>query len=251
MRNWLLPGLLLISACVRPELPPMTLPAADALLRDLQNRQGVYRSLDAEAKIGITVEGRFFSSQQFILLERPDRLRTDVLSAFGQLLLQLAVDRDQLRVFNNTKVPGIYYQGAASDDNLARFTRLPVRFREMVRLLLYDLPLVSARELQVSSHPDGVQLTILGDGRHQEVVFDRLLRPLASRYFQNRDLQLEVIYKNFAEQDGFPRSIHLELPRHDTSASLRFSQLRTNIDIPAERFVINPPGNAIREDLPD
>lgn len=248
MKLRLLLVLLLLSACARPE-QPMPLPEADTLLLSLTQGQDVFDSLDGEAKVAIEAEGRFFSSQQFILLEKPHRMRTDVLSSFGQLLLQLAVDRDQLQVFNNTKVPGIYYHGAASYENLYRFTRLPLRFREVVRLLLYDPPVLSGAVLQVSPHKDGVQLSLDAAGQKQEVVFDRQFRVVECRYFRQGVLQLQVFYEKFAEQDGFPQKIRLEVPQRETSASVRFSQVQTNIAIAAERFVIEPPANAVLESL--
>lgn len=251
MRLWLLPAVLLLAACVAPGPPPMPLPEADVLLSKLQQQSGAVRSLDGEAKVAVDVAGRFFSSQQFILLARPDRLRTDVLSSFGQVLLQLAVDGEQLRVFNNTKVPGIFYQGRASDGNLARFTRLPAHFRDLVRMFLYDPPLLSGDQLAISQHDGGARLTIVSGERHQEIVVDRQWRLIESRYYRQKEQLLGVAYADFDEESGFPRKIRLNLPRDETTASVRFSMVRTNPDIPAERFVIEPPANARLEILPD
>lgn len=228
----------------------MPLPPAEGLLQRLSQGIDAYQSLDGEAKVAVSVDGKFFSSQQFLLLEKPDRFRTDVLSTFGQLILQLAVDRDDLKVFLNTEVPGKFYQGAASDENLTHFTRLPVRFKDMVRLLLYDLPLISYQELQVGLHDRGVKLEVSGEQGRQEVVFDRQLRPVESRYFQQDILQLSVTYEKFSERDGFPLKIRIEIPQQKTSASVRFSQARSNIQIPAERFVLERPAKALLEQLP-
>lgn len=250
MRIWFLLSLLLLAACARPELPPMPLPEAGDLLQRLAQGRDAYRTLDGEARVAMKIEGKFYSSQQFLLLEKPDRLRADVLTPFGQLILQLAVNNNELSAFNNTKVPGTFYLGDASDDNLARFTRLPLRFSEMMRLFLYDPPLIGREEVRVSSHQRGALLEIIGRDRRQEIVFDRQLRPVESSYYRHGAVWLKVGYDEFSELDGFPKKIRLELPQGGTSASVRFSQVKTNMPIPAERFVIEQPANATLQRLP-
>ena len=250
MREIVLLFLLLVSACARPDRVPLPLPSEGELLQRLSLVSNAYHSLDGEAKIGVTVDGKYVSSQQFLLLEKPNRFRTDVLSTFGQLILQLAVNRDDLNVFLNTTVPGTFYQGIASDENLMRFTRLPVQFEELVRLLLYDLPQISAQKTQAGLHELGAQLELFGDERRQVIVFDRALRPIESRYYQQGVLWLRVVYDKFSDRDGYPQKILIELPEQKTSAAIRFSHIRTNTTIPAERFVIHPPTNALVENLP-
>jgi outer membrane lipoprotein-sorting protein len=242
--------LLLVGGCARPIAPTLPLPAAEDLLRRLALGGETYRTLDAEARVGVSVAGKYVSTQQFLLLEKPDRFRTDVLSSFGQLILQLAVDRDDLSVFLNTEVPGRFYRGAASDDNLQRFTRLPVRFRDLVRLLLYDPPRIAGENLQVSRHEQGVRLEISAAQRRQEIIFDRTLRPVECRYYRQDDLWLRAVYEKFSAQDGFPQKIRIEVPGQNTSATVHFSQVRTNTQLPAQRFVVQPPANALRESLP-
>lgn len=251
MRIYLLLLCVLLSACARPDIAPMPLPAGDDLVQILRQGEDRFQSLDGEAKVGVTVDGKYFSSQQFMLLEKPDRFRTDVLSTFGQLLMQMAVDRDDLSVLLNTEVPGRFYRGAASDNNLARFTRLPVSFKDLMRLLLYNPPRISSQDLTVSSHELGVQLQLLREQGRQDIVFDRQLRPVESRYYRQNTLWLRVEYEKFSEQDGFPLKIRIEMPEQETSASVRFSQVLLNAHIPAERFIVEPPANALLEDLPN
>ncbi len=117
----------LLTACAgpRPQLP--SVPAAEVLLRKLEETGQRWQQLDAAAEVGFKRNGKSLSSRQFMLLEKPDRLRVDVLSFFGQPVLQLTVDQGELQVFLGTTTPGQYYRGPASDEVLARFTRLPLR----------------------------------------------------------------------------------------------------------------------------
>lgn len=228
----------------------MPLPAVDVLFQKLSQAADTYRTLDGEAKVAVTADGKFFSSQQFLLVEKPDRFRTDVLSPFGQLVLQLAVDRSDLNVFLNTTVPGRFFQGAASDDNLVHFTRVPVHFKDMVRFFLYDPPLIPKLKSEVKAHKEGVQLVLIGDQQRQELVFDRQLHLVSSSYYRQDQLWLRAVYNKISERDGFPRRIKLEVPDRKTEVSVRFAELKTNATIPGERFVLNPPANVTLEILP-
>ncbi|PLX89866.1 MAG: hypothetical protein C0619_10395 [Desulfuromonas sp.] len=251
MKKGLLVLLLLMVGCARPDSALRPLPAAEQLLEGFTRTQGLYRSLDGEAKVGVTVAGKFFSSQQFLLLERPDRLRIDALSSFGQLLLQLAVNRNEMMVFLNTTVPGRYYRGPASDENLWRFTRLPIGLKQMLELLLYDPPLIAGLDTRVEPHPQGAQLSVVGGVQRQEIVFDRHLRPVAIRYYDRDQLSLQVEYEKISEISGFPSRVRIEIPEQKTSVSVRFSEVRTNVPIPAERFSFAQPANSTLENLPD
>ncbi|MDT8419582.1 MAG: DUF4292 domain-containing protein [Desulfuromonadales bacterium] len=251
MKQGLLILLLLMAGCARPDSALRPLPTASELLESFARTQGLYRSLDGEARVGVTVADKFFSSQQFLLVDRPDRLRIDALSSFGQLLLQLAVDRDEMMVFLNTTVPGRYYRGAASDANLWRFTRLPIGLEQMLELLLYDPPLIASAALRVAHHPQGALLSLDGGSQRQEIVFDRRWRPVFISYFDRDQLSLQVGYEKFSEVSGFPSRIRIEIPGQKTSASVRFSEVRTNVAIPAERFSFVQPANTTLENLPE
>jgi len=247
---WLL-VVLIAGGCARPDLPPIPLPDVEDLVQRITAGSVTYQSLDAEAKVGIRVADKYISTRQFLLLDKPDRLRSDVLTTFGQLALQLAVDQDDLRVFLNTTVPGKYYQGPASNENLLRFTRLPVSFEDLVRLLLYDLPMISGQKIQVKTHERGAQLVISSKTERQVIVFDRQLRPVESRYFRDQSLWLQVNYDDFSDEVGFPQKVQLELPEQKTRASIKYSETRLNVEIPAERFIVKQPAGAELVRLPD
>lgn len=174
MTRWvLLMVLVLFSGCVRgPEREWQTLPTEEMLLARIVENAGRYHSLDAAASVGLTVRGRYFPTQQFLLLERPDRLRTDVLTGFGQLVLQLASDGQDMAVFLNDKVPGRFFYGPATYVNISRFVRIPLATSDLLALLLYDPPLVSYATRQVDIvNGSRLRLTLFGTGSRQELFF--------------------------------------------------------------------------------
>ena len=241
----------MLAACAPPPAPVWTeLPAADSLLRLLKEHSGQTRSLDAAATVRISVKERFFSSQQFLLVEAPEKLRTDVLTGFGQLVLQLASDGDELAVFMNTTVPARFYRGPASADSLARFTRIPLQPREMVRFILYDPPLIQFDRTAVIADSSGLELRLDGPVFKQTLLFDGQLRLIGSRYQNNGRMFLEVLYQNLDPVDGYPHAIRLKMPEQGVKAGFKFSELSTNVAIPAERFRLQPPVDIPVEPLP-
>ncbi len=243
--------LLGLAACARPSKPVWTeLPSREALLQKLASTTGQVNSLDGAATVNLTVKGKYVSSQQFLLLEKPDRLRTDVLTGFGQLVLQLTSDGEELSVFMNTTVPGRFFRGPATTENLARFTRIPLASRDMVRLLLYDPPLINYQQHQVLVDMDVLVLRLTNPEMQQELMFNDKLQLVGCRYVSDDKILLEVLYEKLAEEASFPKTIRLEMAAEETKAAIKFSELQTNIEIPVERFRLKKPDNISVEALP-
>ncbi len=243
--------LLLLAACARPVKPVWTeLPGADELLQQVVARSGMVMSLDAAATVDLSVDGKFFSSQQFIMLERPDRLRTDVLTGFGQLILQLTSDGEQLAVYTNTTVPGHFYRGPASDDNLIRFTRIPLAGRDMIRLLLYDPPIIAYRQSEVLEGDGELTLRLLGSELEQELLFNEKLQLSGCRYFSKDKVLLEVLYQKVESESLFPQVVRIDMAAEKTRVVIKFSDTKLNSRIPVERFRLRQPENVPVEVLP-
>lgn len=251
MRLFLLLLLLLLASCVKPPQPIWTeLPDSDFLLQSLAASTGQVNSLDGAANVGLSVKGKFFSSQQFLLLEKPERIRTDVLTGFGQLVLQLTSDGEELAVFTNTTVPGRFFRGPATAENLARFTRIPLAPKDMVRLLLYDPPLIEYLQSGVSVDGGNLLLRLENPELQQDLLFDEQLQLVGCRYYSESEELLEVLYQKLDKDKHFPHTIRIELPAEETSAAVKFSELQTNIEIPVERFRLKKPEKILVEALP-
>jgi outer membrane lipoprotein-sorting protein len=251
LRPVLLLVLLLLAGCARPSAPVWTeLPSAETLLQRIAETTGRIDSLDAAAGVGLTINGKYRSSQQFLLVKKPDRLRADVLTGFGQLVLQLASDGEELSVFLNTTVPGRFLRGPATDENLARFTQVPLSIKNMVRLLLYDPPLIAYQQHEVKVSDGQLLLRLVADTQEQELVFDAQLRLVGCRYFLQTERFLEVRFLQLDAADQFPLRVQIELPAEQTTLTLTFSELLTNVSIADERFRLSQPANILLEPLP-
>jgi outer membrane lipoprotein-sorting protein len=226
------------------------MPQAETLLAQIFENAGRYHSLDAVAGVSLTVKGKYYPSQQFLLLERPNRLRADILTGFGQLILQMASDGQDMAVFLNNTVPGRYYYGSASYENITRFVRIPLKADDLLALLLYDPPLIAYQEKDVTLVDGRLKLVLSGGSSRQDLYFDRQLTLVDSDYYVQGKQVLRVTYDKFSDQDKFPRRVKIKVPDEATRVTLKYSELKLNTQIEATQFKLEQPKNSIAELLP-
>lgn len=237
---------LLLAACApRPVAPiPIAAPliSAERLFERLDENAAAFSSLEGIAKVRIDQAGKSQSITEIVISEKPDRLRLETLSPFGTPLLLMATDGKEIDVL----VPGEgkLYRGEATLGNLQRLTRLPLQLTDLVHLLLYQVPVIAHESHSVTPMDEGgVLLTLHGaDGRRQELSFDSLLRLTDSAYYREEELLLKAGYGRFTNgSHPFPTSASMAMPATDTEATVAFSEVRTNVVIPEERFRLKAP----------
>lgn len=251
--RWLLSGLLLLvlNGCAQaPKLVWNEIPTAEQLLLVLETAADRYRSLDGAAKVSLTSGEKFFSSHQFMLLQKPNQLRVDVLTGFGQLMLQLTSDGEVLSVFLNTTVPGRFFRGPASYENIFRFVRIPLAAEDLLPLLLYDPPLIAYQSYRVEATQSALTLILSGGDNRQRLQFDSQLRLISCHYYRNGKIYLAVDYQKFSSENGFPRIIEIALPQEQTRVKVRFTEQKLNHSIDSSRFRLQKPANIELEPLP-
>jgi hypothetical protein len=216
---------------------------AQVLLQRLSEQNAAFHSLEGMARVRLFSEGRTQSSTQVLFAESPESFRSEVLSPFGQPLLLMTANGSELRV----SIPGEgrLYRGDTSLDNLSRFTRIPLGFETLVPILLYQVPLLPHDDRLVEhGEKGGYRLILLQEGeRRQQCDFDRELRLIGAVYFLATEPWLRIGFGRFADHGRpFPQQISLEVPG-ETEVTLTFDDLRTNVAIPPERFLLKvPPG---------
>lgn len=243
--------LVCLAGCIHPQKPVWTdIPTAEALIDQVSMASGRFSSLDGAAKVALTAGDKYFSSQQFLLLQKPDRLRADVLTGFGQLVLQMTSDGDQLSVFLHTSVPGRFFRGPASYENIFRFVRVPLATTDLLRLLLYDPPLINYQDSSVELASEGLKLILVNSTSRQELLFDQQLHLVGCHYYRLEKEYLAVNYRDFSKDNGFPHGIKVAIPLEQTRVKVAFSELTVNKPIDIAQFHLQKPENIAVESLP-
>lgn len=245
----------LLAGCApRPiSMPVAPLPAvsADVLLQGIKSSGTSFNTVRGLAKVKLATKNRTVSVNQVLLAAYPDRLRAESLSPFGSPLLILASDGSDLEVLLPGE--GRFLQGPASAENLRRFTRIPLRLADLVSLLLYR-PLLFSWDTMHQESGGGSEYRLVLDGpqgRRQVFTFDADRRLTGAAYYHQTDLLLDVKYGEFlAVAPFYPQRIELSVPGSGVDATVRFQEVALNVDLPAERFRLQPPAGARVEEFP-
>ncbi len=240
---------LLLARCVPAPAP---LPRLDqqVLMQRLQANASAYQSLRGMTRIHTENSSGSASARQVLLLAKPNRIRAEVLGPFGQPLLLLVARDGELSV--SLPREQRFLQGAATPQRIARFIRMPLTAEQLVRLALYDVPLIAYGDSALTRHEQGYRLLLNGaDSRRQQLDFDAVGRLLGATYFRGEEPLLTVAYGRFdGHQQDFPRQVTVTMPEQAASFSLTYSDVELNPELAAESFTLQPPAGVVTEALP-
>ncbi len=246
----LLAGCLLLAAACRSlpgPLPPLDPGDArpERLLSALDRTASERHALRGRARLD-AAGGVLPGSQSLVLvLERPDRLRVEILSFLGQAQAVLTTDAGRYELLIPAErhyESGMLYRGLLWD-----VAQIDLEPREVVELVL-GAPLPDRRlalDRALATPDGGVRLELAG-GRgdeHESFVFDaqgRLRR--LERSTRGRP-PWRVRFDDYAPVDGAPlaHAIALEFERSEARAELSLRDLELNPALPDGLFRLRPP----------
>lgn len=238
-------GLALAFACATARAPaPTPLPASDpraaVLFASLTRDAAMRRSLRGVARLAIegpTGSGR---AKQILVLERPARLRVEVLGLLDQTLAVLVTDGARYRLVRSQDRS--IEAGAVYAALLADVAGLTVTPEQAVRLLL-GAPQGAAEQLESAAQlPDGgVRLVLRSSGAPQREQLDCDAAGNLQRWAllgAGGELLLEARYGDRRPLGGVAFAHELELRDLRTDASVRIAWSRVELDpvLPPELF---------------
>ncbi len=241
---------LFLASCVPAPMLPQTILNEQILLQRLQTNASAFNSLRGMTKIRTEDPKGSASARQVLLLAKPGSLRAEVLGPFGQPLLLLAARDGVLSV--SLPREQRFLQGAATPERIARFTRAAVTVEQLVRLALYDVPLISYNDSVLTRHEQGYRLLFKGtENRRQQLDFDVSGRLLKASYLRGEEPLMRVVYGRFDDDlQGFPRQLTVTMHEQAMSFSLVYSDVELNPELVAERFTLQPLAGVVSEALP-
>lgn len=247
---WL--GLFVLCGCIRPTPPvaPQPVQSPSELLARLDAVNNRYQTLQTSATIRIVTGDDQISASQFLLVQRPDRLRSEIFGPFTTPVLSLAADREQLSVF--LPLQKKFQRGSATAANVARFTKLPLRIEDLVGIILVAPPRFSFEQSAVIATIGGDRLDLVAAGGvEQRFTFDAAGHLLQAVYLLSERIQLQVDYNAFdPARDDFPMTMQVTIPERQVVATMTFRESEINKEIPPERFVLKVPAGVKVQPLP-
>lgn len=232
-----------------PGLPALT--AAD-LQRLLAERREALHSLRSEASIAVSSPERSGKARQFLMAERPDRLRVEVFSPFGVAFV-LATAQGDLAAY--VREENRVYRGAATPENLARYTALDLHVADVVDVLLGGPPQRVVRSASVFAEASTglLRLRQETEGGAQVVLFGG--EPLLPAEVQELDADGALLWRaNFGEYRSVggvavPTHIGVEVPSAEESLEVTLSEPEANPSLPESLFVLQTPAGSSEVNL--
>ena len=239
-------------SCAPAVRPPLVVPEAspDELLGVLAGNAASFTSLKGIARISFHEQGKKnIKGKQILLLEKPNRVRSEILGLFGQSAAVAVVNGESVSVL----VPreGVLYQGEASVHNLQRILRIPLKIKDLVNFILYQVPVIEYQTSSVEVLPGGgFRLLLKGEGELlEELVFNAEQQLVEGRFQKGTEEILRLAYGNFSEgKNPFPHHQILDLPGSGIEARVEFISLETNVELDEKLFRLEKPeGFQIRQ----
>lgn len=238
-----------LAACPRQVPPPdygPEGPVADpgAVLARVCARGERLRSISGEAQSRLWNAKGSVKLTALVAAERPDRLRVDALSFFGQPVASLATNGQ--RFAYHDLEGGRFTEGVPSARNLARFLGIEVAPADVVALLLGDLPFVPAEASPAMALSlEGYTLTLAdpaGETLTATIAPDGA-RPIAVRIARPGGvLAWEARFEDHEDVGGeqLPRTIRVE-DGAGAGVELTWKERTLNAPISADTFSIPRP----------
>ena len=234
-------------AVARQPAPPAIappLPDAATLSQVIERQRLARTSLRALARVSYSGPEDKGRARQVVLVERPARLRFEVLSALGSVFV-LTADNGALAAY----VPreSTVYRGQASRQNLERYARVDLSVSDAVELLLGTPPARAGRNDVVSfeAATDSIELWRELDDGAQVVWFNRALQPVAAEdRASDGTARWRAQFTAFAEEHAeLPAHITIELPSDGRRIDLELSDIEVNPVLAEPLFTLaTPPG---------
>ncbi|PLY04043.1 MAG: hypothetical protein C0624_06355 [Desulfuromonas sp.] len=241
----------LAGGCAKPVLEPLELypGLGEELLLKVKQQNARFQTLKGMASIKLRYGTRSMNFSNALVLQKPDRLRLEILSPFGASYLQASSDGERLSLYVPTK--GRFYTGPPSSENLQLLTQMPIELEQMISLLLYEVPLLSGPVVAVEARgQEGYVLTLQQGDRRQQLQFDRAKRLVGSYWYRGDLLDIEITYADFVYGSNFPAKIRLEQPRLEALLQTSFEDPETNVVIDPRLFSLTPPAGVLAEPFP-
>lgn len=228
-------------------LPPAD-PRPAALLQGLRTQEEGRRAVRASARVSLSGQRGASFARQLLLLERPARLRVEVLGLLGQRVAVLATDGGRYELYRAET--GSVESGEIHPAILFEIAGVPLTPEQAVALLLGG-PGGAPSAARAFERGEGtIRLEWPGSGSRFEhaLDFDEVGHP--RRYAVGTGSGaplLEVLWNDYRDVGGslFAHRVELDFPRTDAHAEVSFRSVELNPSLPDALFRLDLAGREV------
>jgi hypothetical protein len=248
----------LLSACGGAVCPTLQIADPARALASRRYDPSAIRSLRAEAKVDQRGKQGRVKGRVLMFVERPDRMRFDVMTQFGPALILTSDGATfALSDFKDNR----YLHGQACERNIARLIGVALSGEAVTSVLLGDVPpLAAASESVQCSGQGGYRVERRAtDGTRQSVELALLESDLSAapeaqrselrevKYWNAQGKALyRVRYEDYRSLAGgavrLPFTVHIEDLANGSDALLHFQSIDANVHVPPDAFTQSPRG---------
>lgn len=224
-------------------------PRPGALLEALVEQASRVRAVRGTARVSIEGQRGSAFAKQIVLMQRPAKLRVEVMGLLNQRVAVLATDGDRYQLY---RAESGLESGDVRPSVLFEVAGLPLPPREAVALILGG-----PRPGPDGWHPGpaailaegGIRVQLAGDAEQARRSFEFDAEGNLRRYQVQApgtgDLLLDVRYEDVRTvvDTDFAHSIGLDFPTLGTSAQVSFREIELNPELPAALFRLELPAS--------
>ncbi len=249
---------LALAACVRAPPPELAADPADLLAR-VKLAQARVQRVRGRARVHISSPRASGTVTEFLVAEKPDRLRLETYDFFGNLAAVLVGDGKRFAFYDARE--RTYYRGEPTPENVSRLLPVVLPADELATILCGSAPILPGEAVAVAPHGSEVLLTVAAGAVGQRLTIGAELSIEESRVRQivataagERQVSpaYDLSFDIFRHRGGyrFPTEATLEAPAAKVKIGLQWKDdLEVNPPEDAEIFRFEPPRGARIVDL--
>jgi hypothetical protein len=230
-------------------------PRPQALLDEWAARTGELRSLRGSARVSLNGARGASFARQVLAMERPARLRVEVLGLLNQRIAVLATDGERYDLYRFKS--GAVESGEIRPSVLWEVAGVPLTPEDAVRVLL-GAPRMQLPNGEITGAVESADAALRFEIRSSEPYWSALefdAQRLLSRYevFAPEGALFQVRYDDYREVAGtrFAHRVELDFPFSEVHAEIKFGGVELNPVFPESIFrlelperVLSPPGGS-------
>jgi outer membrane lipoprotein-sorting protein len=232
-----------------PVMPPAQLPTARQLLDTVKRRRLRLTTLRTLAKLRYRSPSANESARNVLAVERPDRLRVEVLSVLGSVLVMTS-DGGLLTAYLPREAT--VYRGTASAGNLARYLPGTVSVPAIIDHVLATPPLLERAQEAVDWDGNLIRLTQSDGARRWVAGFRDIDTPASYRELDRYGrTTIDAQYDDIDSNGPIPiaRRITVRFPETDESLEITMRDPEVNPRLSDRLFSLDVPPETTEIDL--